>query len=417
MAIYKRKGSPFFWYEFECAGERIRGSSGCTSQREARSVERDAREKAKQAASVSRIVGAAAPSLRMEDATLRYWEETKDRFASPAGFHHDLLLLVEHFGTGKLLSDISDEDVKGLVAWRAKQRRKPHNAPDDRRDKDYPFLSPATVNHTVIRLQAVFTQARKKWKDQAGKKVTFPAEPNWKEHLLPVGKKPARVLKAHERDRLDDTTREDYLSFQEFALASARRFAFCYSLRWSEVDAQPDVIVKDGKRRPDGTPKDETLPITARIRAILEPLRGNHPEFVFTYVARRNVEARKKGETYRHKETGKLFVAQWDQRQIVKGRRYHLMYNTAKTAFRRAKEAADIDNFGFHGLRRTRATEVHKATKDIGAVQKLLGHGSVTTTMRYLDINLDDVRDAMEKTDQQHGVPTQGPHKKGSEAA
>src|SRR5580704_2598966 len=349
MSLYKRKNSPFWYYEFECAGQRIRGSSGCAAKREARAVERDAREKAKQAASIKRVVGAAVASLRMEDATLRYWQETHAKFASAAGVHHDLLLLVEHFRPEKRLSDIKDDDVKGLVAWRRQHRNKPHNAPKDRKDEAYPFVSAATVNHTVIRLQALFTHVRKYWKDQTGNKITFRAEPDWKEHLLPVTKKRARILKEDERERLDDATREDYVAFQAFALASGRRFSFCYSLRWSEIDFEQHVITKTGKRRADGTPKDESLPITDKIRAILEPLRGHHPEFVFTYVARRNVEARTKGETYRNRETAKPFVALWDQRHIVKGRRHPLLYNTAKTAFRRAKETADIENFGFHG--------------------------------------------------------------------
>lgn len=45
-----------------------------------------------------------------------------------------------------------------------------------------------------------------------------------------------------------------------------------------------------------------------------------------------------------------------------------------------------------HRLRRTMAVQALKSTKDIVAVQQLLGHASVTSTQRYLDeIRVDDV--------------------------
>jgi len=163
-------------------------------------------------------------------------------------------------------------------------------------------------------------------------------------------------------------------------------------------------------RKPNGEPKEEPLPITDKILAILKPLRGHHPVYVFTYVVRVNRSAWKKGETYTHKVTGKPFVAPWSQRPLVKGQRYHLLRNAAKTAFRRATEAAEIEHFGFHGIRRTRATEIWRATGDVRMVQKQMGHTSIATTERYLENDLADVRAAMEKADKLHGSPTVVPH-------
>ncbi len=140
--------------------------------------------------------------------------------------------------------------------------------------------------------------------------------------------------------------------------------------------------------------KIETLPITDRIRAILEPLAGHNPDMVFTYMAQRDREGRKRGQ------------------------RYPLTYNGAMSAFRRAKERArkqtmdktTLVKFGFHSLRRDRATAVYKATKDVVAVNRLLVHGDIQTTMRYLEIDTDDVRRAMEKTDLPQEVPMPGHH-------
>ena len=40
------------------------------------------------------------------------------------------------------------------------------------------------------------------------------------------------------------------------------------------------------------------MPITSEIRALLWPLRGHHPEMVFTYVRERGEHGRVKGQRY-----------------------------------------------------------------------------------------------------------------------
>src|SRR5258708_3758327 len=118
MSLYKRKGSPYWWYEFECGGERVRGSTGCTAKREALPVEREAREEAKESAKLIGIVGSPTVSLRMEDVGLRYWEEKKKDLAKAENVHRDVVRLVEFFGISKLITDITDDDVRRLAARR-----------------------------------------------------------------------------------------------------------------------------------------------------------------------------------------------------------------------------------------------------------------------------------------------------------
>ena len=52
------------------------------------------------------------------------------------------------------------------------------------------------------------------------------------------------------------------------------------TLRWSEVNFGTRQIVRLGKGG-----RRVVFPITDTIREILFPLQGQHPEFVFTYVA------------------------------------------------------------------------------------------------------------------------------------
>ena len=48
------------------------------------------------------------------------------------------------------------------------------------------------------------------------------------------------------------------------------------------------------------------------------------------------------------------------------------------------------DDYGTHTLRRTKATLIYKRTKNLRAVQLLLGHTKLESTVRYLGIEVDD---------------------------
>jgi site-specific recombinase XerC len=46
--------------------------------------------------------------------------------------------------------------------------------------------------------------------------------------------------------------------------------------------------------------------------------------------------------------------------------------------------------FGTHSLRRTKATLIYRRTGNLRAVQWLLGHTKIESTVRYLGIEVDD---------------------------
>lgn len=50
----------------------------------------------------------------------------------------------------------------------------------------------------------------------------------------------------------------------------------------------------------------------------------------------------------------------------------------------------DQHGFGTHSLRRTKATLIYRRTGNLRAVQLLLGHTRVESTVRYLGIEVDD---------------------------
>ncbi len=47
-------------------------------------------------------------------------------------------------------------------------------------------------------------------------------------------------------------------------------------------------------------------------------------------------------------------------------------------------------NYGTHSLRRTKASLIYKQTGNLRAVQILLGHTKIETTVRYLSVDFED---------------------------
>ena len=50
----------------------------------------------------------------------------------------------------------------------------------------------------------------------------------------------------------------------------------------------------------------------------------------------------------------------------------------------------DLTVYGTHSIRRTKATLIYKRTGNLRAVQLLLGHTKIESTVRYLGIEVDD---------------------------
>jgi integrase len=57
----------------------------------------------------------------------------------------------------------------------------------------------------------------------------------------------------------------------------------------------------------------------------------------------------------------------------------------------------DPSRYGTHSLRRTKATLIYRRTKNIRAVQLLLGHSKLESTVRYLGIEVDDALEISEQ--------------------
>ena len=59
----------------------------------------------------------------------------------------------------------------------------------------------------------------------------------------------------------------------------------------------------------------------------------------------------------------------------------------------------DPTAYGTHTLRRTKASLIYRRTKNLRAVQLLLGHSKLESTVRYLGIEVDDALEMAEQTE------------------
>jgi site-specific recombinase XerD len=55
--------------------------------------------------------------------------------------------------------------------------------------------------------------------------------------------------------------------------------------------------------------------------------------------------------------------------------------------------------YGTHTMRRTKASSIYRRTKNLRAVQLLLGHTKLESTVRYLGIEVDDALQMAEQTE------------------
>jgi integrase len=368
MSVYRDPRSPYYQFDFEIGGHRFFGSTKKKNRREAEAVEDDEHKKAEQEIAAAK---AAKTSLALDDIAGRYWTEVGQHHAGSDNTWRDLERLIGYFGKTTLITELTDDDVARLVAWRRGHRVVRSKKKRKQKEAEAPFITNATVNRSTTEvLKKLFTRSKRAWR------IQFEHEPNWKEHRLPEPKERVRELVGDEGERLEEATREDYAPFFDFARASGLRLNECL-LKWHpEVDWDAGEIRKTGKAG-----GHITIPITSTIRAILWPLRGQHPEYVFTYVAQRTRDGR------------------------IKGQRYPLTYSGVKIQWRRLRERSGVKGFRFHDFRHDVATKLLRETGNLKLVQQALNHANIKTTTKYAHVLQDEVAAAMETIQARRRIP------------
>ena len=369
MPVYIRGDAKqgVYSYEFRLHGRRFSGSTGCTARREAEAVERARREEA--ALLIAAEKALQGPRLTLEQACARHWLEVGSRRRDATTRLACLDWLLDYFGKSKPIATIGNAEVASMVAKRRGEKKW------GRKDKG--FVAPATVNRTATEpLRDVLTRARKVWKAET-------ADVEWKLHWLEEPQERVREASAAEEEALRAAVPEGYRDVLDATMiAGCRRCELVgdrWALRWEKVDfinRRFEVTGKGGRRR--------FIPMSAALFDLFRRLLGNHPEFVFTYVATRTRTIRSKDD-----------VGNWVTEKIERGKRYPVTESGMKSVARRKLPASGVTDFRFHDTRHTAGSRITRAA-GIRTAQQLLGHADIETTTKYAHVQDDDIRRAME---------------------
>jgi integrase len=372
--VYKEKSSPYYQTDIWIDGDKFHRSTRKTSRREAE-AEADRLEQTLRAE--VKVEAVAKTSLRIDDVALRYMKDVGDHHAGEGAAITEgkVARLVKYFGKDKLMTDITHDDVVQLVNW-----RRAHKVGTGKNAKP---ISPFTVNDTTEQLKKLFTYIK-------ARHVVLPKHtPNFGEPSLWLKeqKARARALSESEHTRLGEAMdiRPDAEPLILFARITGKRKTECFALEHAHVKWDRRIIERKGKG--DAW---VTIKITPAIRAVLWPLRGHHPKYVFTYVAQRNMTVKRKDGT---------------KERRVAGQRYPFTKDGLRRIWNNIRQEAKLpmtgdDRFRMHDLRHDFAINFlrdNPSAFGMKMLQKALDHASFETTANvYGDVHADDVADAVE---------------------
>lgn len=179
--------------------------------------------------------------------------------------------------------------------------------------------------------------------------------------------------------------RDDYQPIFLYDIVGGIRDTGLCTLEWLRVDFRNQQIAFLTKRhRGDTGPRWETQPSTDLEVEIPRSRLGNHPQYVFTYIARG-----KKGGKGGPGRAG----------EYIEGMRYPITVENLTTRWEcdRAKpttQLSSLADFCWHDLRRTFASRMLRTSRSLERVREAMAHGSPAMTRRYAHVLQEDVRDA-----------------------
>ena len=130
-----------------------------------------------------------------------------------------------------------------------------------------------------------------------------------------------------------------------------------------------------------------------RDRAIIVQQKTNRPvQFELMDTARKTIRAwlERRGGTLRDY----IFPSRNDYMSHLSTRQYARLVREWVVAI-----GLQPQDYGTHSLRRTKASIIYKATGNLRAVQTLLGHAKIDSTVRYLGVDVEDALELAERTE------------------
>lgn len=286
-------------------------------------------------------------SYLLADVIREYLDATKDQKRSHKDDVRYGRVWSERFA-GRTLEEITPAELDKIRA----ERLKTPAPPDDGNERPKKPTSPATVNREFAFLKHVFTIAVRDGKTDTNPvaKLKMLREPSGRTRYL-SDEEEAALLKALPSD--EDRQRVTVL------LHSGFRRGELLGLRWKDVDFKAGVLTVPKSKNGDA----RHVPMTSTVRAILSrrarPLDGVTLVFPNTEGTR-------------------------DLRWAKK---------TVPVALR----AAGIEDFRFHDLRHTFASRLAMESVDLMTIRDLMGHKTMTMTLRYSHLSPGHRQNAVER--------------------
>jgi len=245
---------------------------------------------------------------------------------------------------GKTLAQVVPGDIERHIAKRRKS------------------VKPATTNRELAFLKRVFNVAIA---DGLTERNPARAVKLRKENNARV-----RFLTYEEEAALREAVGEAQWPTVAVALHTGLRQAEQFKLRWADVDFRTGIITvarsKHGETR--------RVPMNDTVRAILTN-RADRTESEFVFVS----------------TTGETALD---------------ACNYMRRVFVPAVKAAGIENFHWHDLRHSFASRLTMAGVDLRTVQELMGHKTITMTLRYAHLSPAHQLDAVQKLNRATGTTT-----------
>lgn len=377
MSVSKRKGSPFYWYDFtlEIDGQnrRFRGSTQTASRSDAETIEAIERRKTLMAAHLGE-----RKEWTLDQACGSYWEEHAKFLPTAVNIERDILHLERLLGETVLLSKINGSRImRDLVARR---RAEVAVSPNAR------YGSNRTVNTATETLRAIVRRA-------SNIHDVHIAKVDWGALLLEEADQRDRYLSIDECRRLLHAAADHLKPIIEFALLTGLRKGNILSMDWSQIDMQAGLITLKVKSKKQGG-KTHSIPIAEPLFVLLANLGPRERGPVFTYTpphpGRRRIE---EAQAALAEHDGNYSAASRSLGITDNGLRKRLAaakkipaprpVKSVDRAWRAALRRARIEDFRFHDLRHTCASWMVQNGVPLEVVQKILGHSDIRTTMRY----------------------------------
>jgi integrase len=341
--IRQRRPGEQFTYRFTVNKQEYTGQTHTTNEKEARKIaEADWREQMQR---VERQVKLRVGPMTWGGACYTWWKEIGVR-SKETDKKTQVRWLRDAIGPDRQVHDITRTLVTTI-------RSKRQNSLTKRGQR----IKPSQVNKYLRLLQQILFYVRD-FHD-----VDIPPF-SISRFFLEERKTPIAKISVGDQAELCAVADPDEEAVIEFNTVSGFRISQVFALRKEDCDLDNREYLhiqekRSGKNREMS--EAEAMMISARW--------NDHPEFVFTRVAKRTREYKRGGVV----------------RQYVKGQRYPFVYDGFVTRWNKLFKAAEVKRKNIHAMRHTAATRV-LAVSELATARDTLGHENAKTTEIYAQV-------------------------------